>query len=129
MKNYDYYFRRSTSCGQLLALRVSPAAPQLRLPRSASVLAYPRISSFDPRCTALHKSQQTLWLEAVLNPLVKNLTCKEIYKSGYRVCYLHFREQDYVCGPRNVFKKKIVPSVLLPKKDGNGLTLSYNLKN
>ena len=36
------------------------------------------------------------WLEAVLNPLVKNLTYKEIYKSGYRVCYLHFREQDYV---------------------------------
>ena len=26
MKNYDYYFRRSTSCGQLLALRVGPAA-------------------------------------------------------------------------------------------------------
>ena len=54
-------------------------------------------------------------------------------KAGFVVVrgssYLHFREQDYLCGPRNVFKKKIVLSVLLPKKDGNGLTLSYNLEN
>ena len=27
-KNYDYYFKRSTSCGQLLALRVTPVAHQ-----------------------------------------------------------------------------------------------------
>ena len=122
MKNYDYYFRRSTSCGQLLTLRVGPAAPH---PARLSL----RLSSHILVWSSLRKRQQTLWLEAVLNPLVKNLTYKEIYKSGYRVCYLHFREQDYLCGPRNVFKKKIVPSVLLPKKDGNGHTLSYNLKN
>ena len=59
------------------------------------------------------EKQGLLWLEAVSNPLLKNLTYEEIDKSGYQVCYLHFREQDYLCGPRNVFKKKIVPSVLL----------------
>ena len=75
-----------------------------------------------------NQKQGLLWLETVSNSLLENLTYKEIYKSGYRVCYLHFREQDYLCGPRKVFKKKIVPSVFLPKKDGNGLTLSYNLK-
>ena len=67
------------------------------------------------------EKQGLLWLEAVSNPLLKNLTFKEIYKSGYRVCYSHLREQDYLCGPRNLSKKKKVPSVLLPEKDGNGL--------
>ena len=32
------------------------------------------------------------------------------------MCHLHFTEDDYVCGPRNVFKKSI-PSLLLPIKN------------
>ena len=43
MKNYDYYFRRSTGCGQLLALRVGPAAPhpaRLSLRLSSHILVW-----------------------------------------------------------------------------------------
>ena len=154
MNNYDYYFRRSTSCGQLLALRVGPAAPhpaRLSVRLSSHIIVWSslhcvaRMSTNVKNCKqrkmnsrkvilskrrcvvpgcassrhAKHHQfpkdvkQGLLWLEAVLNPLLKNLTYEEIDKSGYRVCCLHFREQDYLCGPRNVFKKKILPSVLL----------------
>ena len=123
MKNYDYYFRRSTSCGQLLALRVGPAAPH---PARPSL----RLSSHILVWSSLHCVAQTS-TNVVVRGSVKH-TCEESNLQRNlqeRLSSVYFLEQDYICGPRNVFKKKIVPSVLLPKKDGNGLTLSYNLKN
>ena len=61
--------------------------------------------------------QGRLWVEAVSNPVLNDLTYKQIHDSGYRVCHLHFSKDDYVCGPRNVFKKKLIPSLLLPIKN------------
>ena len=50
-------------------------------------------------------SKERLWVEAVSNPHLNDQTYEEIYDNGYRVCHLHFTENDYVCGRRNVFKK------------------------
>ena len=61
--------------------------------------------------------QGRLWVEAVSSPHLNDLTYKQIYDFGYRVCHLHFSKDDYVCGPRNVFRKKPIPSLLLPIKN------------
>ena len=54
-----------------------------------------------------------LWVEAVSNPVLNELTYKQIYDFKFRVCHLHFSKHDYLCGPRNLFKKKPIPSLLL----------------
>ena len=61
--------------------------------------------------------QGRLWVEAVSSPVFNGLTYKQIYDLKYRVCHLHFLKDDYVCGPRNLFKQKPIPSLLLPIKN------------
>lgn len=65
------------------------------------------------------EKQGLLWLTAVCNPMLNDLTYSEIYKKRYRVCHLHFRPEDFISGPRNLFVKKAVPSLLLPMRDSN----------
>ena len=61
--------------------------------------------------------QGRLWVEAMSSPHLDDLTYKQIYDIGHRVCHLHFSKDDYVCGPRYVLEKKSIPLLLFPIKN------------
>lgn len=53
------------------------------------------------------------WINNVNNPILNNKSREQIYKS-YRVCDLHFSENDRVLGTKRGLKKTAFPTLLVP---------------
>lgn len=54
------------------------------------------------------------WVAAANNPRLYDLTYKQIYENRYKICYLHFKPEDYSCGLRRRLKEGAIPSLMLP---------------